>query len=204
MRLPTKILFIAVIDAKDGNYKEHLDEEGRKRRDRRIPRAALNFFKYSSFKHLYKSGNDQALLNATGHDHRSFNLLLGKFEHTYDYYMVDSETGRIRAKKLDFDGAPYGGKRDMTAIGALGLVLMWYRTRGACSRNLAMLFGQTSTPMYKWLKFSRKVLLHVLSRDDESKVVLPTVDDVRFYQAAIGENIRSAKMCGELPMGLSY
>ena len=48
MRLPTKILFIAVIDAKDGNYKEHLDEEGRQRRDRRIPRAALKKFKYSS------------------------------------------------------------------------------------------------------------------------------------------------------------
>ena len=35
------MLFIAVIDAKDGTYKDSLDEEGRIRRDRRMPRAAL-------------------------------------------------------------------------------------------------------------------------------------------------------------------
>ena len=41
--------------------------------------------------------------------------------------------------------------------------------------------------MYMWLKLSRKFLLHVLSRDLDSKESLPTVDDVRFYQSAIGE-----------------
>ena len=45
----------------------------------------------------------------------------------------------------------------------------------------------TDPPLYTWLKFSRKVLLHVLSRDPDSKVSLLTLDDVRFYQASIGE-----------------
>ena len=53
--------------------------------------------------------------------------------------------------------------------------------------NLSLLFGHPFSPLYTWLKFSRKVLLHVLSRDPDSQVRLPTVDNVRFYQAAIGE-----------------
>ena len=49
-----------------------------------------------------------------------------------------------------------------------------------------MHFGQTSTPMYKWLKFARKCLLHALSRDVDSKVTLLNVSKVRFYQEVIG------------------
>ena len=187
MRLSTVMIYHAILEQKDNTYMDLLDEEGRRRRDRRMPRIAIRRFKFSSFMHLYSSGNDQALLNATGHDHRSFGMLLSKFKRTYDYYMVDPESGKIRAKQLDNDGLPMGHKRELNALGALGLVLMWYRTRGSCTRNLAMLFGQTSSPMYRWLKFSRKVLLHVLSRDSDSKVSLPTVNDVRFYQAAISE-----------------
>ena len=48
-----------------------------------------------------------------------------------------------------------------------------------------MMFGQTSTPMYKWLKFGRKVLLHILCRDPDAIVRLPTSDEVIFYQSAI-------------------
>ena len=49
-----------------------------------------------------------------------------------------------------------------------------------------MYFGQTSTPMYKWLKFARKCLLHALSCDLDSKVLLPTVLKVIFFQEVIG------------------
>ena len=62
---------------------------------------------------------------------------------------------------------------------------MWYRTRGSCARSLSILFGLTSSPMYVWLKFSRKVLLQVLSTDDDSKVVLPTREKVQFYREVI-------------------
>ena len=168
-------------------YKHSLSIEGRRRRDMRVPRAALKKFRFSSFRQLFLSRNDQALLNATGHDHRSFNMLLRKFKRTYEYYMVDKDTGRIRPKLLDIDGESMGKPRDLTALWALGLVLMWYRTRVYWSMNLSLLFGHPFSPLYTWLKFSRKVLLHVLSRDPDSQVRLPTVDNVRFYQAAIGE-----------------
>ena len=49
-----------------------------------------------------------------------------------------------------------------------------------------MLFGLTSTPLYRWLTFDRKVLLHILSRDLDSKVSIPNNDEVRFYREAIG------------------
>ncbi len=63
---------------------------------------------------------------------------------------------------------------------------MWYRTRGSCVCGLSLLFGQTSTPMYKWLKFASKFLLHVLSSDLNSKVRVPSIETIRFYQSVIG------------------
>ena len=63
---------------------------------------------------------------------------------------------------------------------------MWYRIRGNCSRHLAiMLFGQTSTPIYKWLKFGRKVLLYALSRDYKAEITLPTDEETEFFCHAI-------------------
>ena len=53
-------------------YKDIISMEGRRRRDRRIPRCALRSYAYSSFRTLYLSGNDQALLNLTGFDHSTF------------------------------------------------------------------------------------------------------------------------------------
>ena len=75
------------------------------------------------------------------------------------------------------------------------MILMWYRTRGSCSLNLALLFGQTCMPMYKLLKFSRRVLLYVLSRDIDSKVIMPSVEDVRFYNKVIGAK---HPLCGDV------
>ena len=38
----------------------------------------------------------------------------------------------------------------------------------------------------QWLKFGRKVLLHILCRDPDAFIRLPTSDEVIFYQSAIG------------------
>ena len=168
-------------------YKHYLDEEDRRSRDRRYPRAALRTFRYSSFYHLYESKNDQALLNATGHNFYSFNKLLLLFAPKYYFYTYDDELGIIRPKVLHDSGKPKGKPRDMTACGCLGLVLTWYRTKGSCARTLALMFGQTSTPLYRWLKFGRKVLLHVLSRAPEAQVMLPTREQVAEFKEAVSE-----------------
>ena len=62
---------------------------------------------------------------------------------------------------------------------------MWYRTKGSCTRVLAPFFGQTASPMYKWLKFGRIILLHVLSNHEAAKVRLPTSEELESFKVAV-------------------
>ena len=79
-----------------------------------------------------------------------------------------------------------GRKRDLDAIGGLGLVLTWFRTKGPCNRTLVLMFGQTSTPLYKWLKFARCILLSVLVEHKDAQICTPTAEEVVSFQRAIG------------------
>ena len=72
-------------------YIQRVGEEKMRRRDRRIPCSLLTNYKYSSFRHLYLSGNDQALLNATGYDHPTFLKLVMKFKRYFYLYKKDSK-----------------------------------------------------------------------------------------------------------------
>ena len=68
----------------------------------------------------------------------------------------------------------------MSRIGPLLVPHSWI---GGKSFRLA--FGLTSTPMYKWLRFSRKTLLYALQHHPNARVVLPNGFDVSNYSAAI-------------------
>ena len=50
-----------------------------------------------------------------------------------------------------------------------------------------MAFGLTSSPMYKWLKYSRCVLLYVLQHHPFARISLPTEEEVNLYILAIGK-----------------
>ena len=108
--------------------------------------------------------------------------------------MMD-ERGCIFSKDIDGLGMPMGSSRQLNAIGGLSIVLMWYRTRGSFSRNLALLFGQICTPMYTWVKFSRRVSLYVLIRDIDSNIMMPSAEDVRFYNELI---CAKYPLCGDV------
>ena len=178
------IALLSLLDS-DNQYRYWLDEGGKHRRDRRIPCFALRTYRFSTFLHLYTSGNDQALINATGHDFHSFSKLLNLFAPVYYYWTFDDDPTIIRRKVLTANGVPKGKPRDMTACGCLGLVLVWFRTKGSCARALSLVFGQTSSPLYKWLKFGRRVLLHVLSRVPEAQVKVPTSEEVASFKEAV-------------------
>ena len=96
--LQKQFLYLYYAMEKDEVYKDIISMEGRRRRDRRIPRCALRSYAYSSFRTLYLSGNDQALLNLTGFDHSTFLKLVTKFKPVYDFYTFDTDTGLIRKK----------------------------------------------------------------------------------------------------------
>ena len=167
------------------SFKKLLNAEERRNRDRRIPRIALRRYKDSAFHYLYDSGNDQALLNVTGYNHQKFSELLHLFGRKFDTWTFDEDAKILRPKKRNLLVAQ-GRPRDLDAVGGLGLVLMWFRTRGALTRNVALHFGQTSTPLYKWLKFARKILLSVLINHPEAAVVTPNDEEIIFYISCIG------------------
>ena len=126
------IVYNQLFEITKEEYRHILNEIDRQRRDRRIPRIALRMYKSPPFHYLYDSGNNQALLNCTGFDHEKFKNLLDKFSTKFDNYTFDERSGLIRPKIMR-----KGRPRDLDAIGGLGLILMWYRTRGSCSRNIA-------------------------------------------------------------------
>ena len=103
------------------------------------------------------------------------------------HYTFDEDTMQIRKKVCYPDGTPRGRKRDMSPVGCLGLVLMWYRTTGACSRNLALHFGQTCKPMYRWLKFGRRILLKILMNDDDANLQFPSMDKLMMFCDAVND-----------------
>ena len=149
-----------------------LSEEEKRLRDRCTPCCALDYHQHSSFMYLHYSGDDQALLNCCGTTHAVFKELLALFQPYFNRYTLDDE-GNLRELKCSRKRGIHwrGRKRDLNAIGCLGLVLYWYRTRGSVARAVSMAFGLTATPMYKWLKFGCRVLLFAIQHHGLSYLV---------------------------------
>ena len=137
----------------DDNNNE-LSLEDRRRWLRRIPRIAIRKYSQSAFKYMFDSGNDQALLNCCGINHRVFCKLVALFEPVFDCHSFDEVTGRVKKLKVSPKrGIPWGRPQEVSATGVLGLVLFWYRTRACVQRAIQLAFGLTASPMCGWLLF---------------------------------------------------
>ena len=110
-----------------------LSTEQRRRRDRRTPRIAIRKYPHSSFLHLFDSGDDQALLNCCGMDHKIFKKPLSIFEPAFNTHVPDPKTGLCRKLKRTARGKMAGRPREMDATGCLGLVLFWFQTWGSAA-----------------------------------------------------------------------
>eukprot|EP00536_Pseudo-nitzschia_multiseries_P013832 jgi/Psemu1/36545/gm1.36545_g len=108
--------------------------------------------------------NYNTLLNCCGvYHHVVFReLLLDIFEPLYTSYTVDKNTGVIQQKKT-------WTTNQFNATGCLALLLFWFQTRGSAARAVALVFGLTASPMYRWLKFGRKLLLFALQNHPAAK-----------------------------------
>ena len=97
MRFSANMLY-SHFNYKGQSYKTDLNEQEKVNRDKCVPCIALKRCNYSSFKYVFISGDDQALVNATEYDHSLFSNLLHELKSTYDAYFSDPETGLIHNK----------------------------------------------------------------------------------------------------------
>jgi hypothetical protein len=125
----------------------------------------------SAFKYLLDSGNDQSLSNVCGRDHASFWSLVEPFAPiVYDSPFPNESTGFIQLLAITSTGKRKGRPRHLNAAGCLGLVLIWYHTRGSVSRSLCIMLGLTLTAMLRSLKFGKRVLLRILQRHPDARI----------------------------------
>ena len=166
-------------------FLQRLSEHQRRMRDKRIPRTAIKYWWESPWLYMYQSGDDQALLNMTGVDHHGFNKLLEVFQPYWDSYAMDKNQNIYRRRSKQ------GRPRHLSPLGGLGLVLTWYRTKGARSSNLALQFGLTSTPLNGWLWFGMICLRSALVTHPKAKICKPTAEEVQVYKGAVNRKYPS-------------
>jgi len=183
--LSSALSFLAAhVNSKAPTFRDLLDLIGRQRRDRRIPREALLWPEESPWKKLCNSGNQQAMITATGFDHQAFAELLSIFKplfngHTPWTGLSDgSAFAKLKKKRL-------GRPRLIAAEDCLGLVLCWCRFKGALF-ILQGWFGLTGTPADVWLKFGRRMLLKAIHRHPHAKVRMPSDQKIEQHKAVIG------------------
>jgi hypothetical protein len=191
------LLFLALLKLEEEERKEYfwqkLDEEGRRRRDRRIPRCALVDPNESAWEKVYSSGNDGAMITVTGFDNQAFHRLLLLFSPYFNKYTPYTRRN---------DGATYkevvqtkwssGRPRLINPAACLALVLAWYRFSGA-EFLLQGWFGFTGTHANVWLRFARRMLLLALWKLPEAKVRMPDDAKIAEYQIIISHRHPSLK-----------
>lgn len=165
--------------------KEKMSPGARRRRDRRITRAALQHPSMSAFSVLFGSGCDQSLITVTGLDHRSFRYILAKFSTVYSSFTPYSADGNIT--RLPQTASSKGLPRTLSPVHCLGLLLAWTRTRGS-EYVLCMLFGVTGFVCSLFLRFGRRILIRVLRDDPIAAVRMPDDDEVSQYKEAIRQS----------------
>ena len=74
----------------------------------------------------------------------------------------------------------------------LGLVLVWSRTRGSLA-FLQLIFGLSRTGIEVYLRFGKRLLVKLLSRDINSKLGMPTRMRVEAYKEAVIQRRRKEK-----------
>ena len=181
------------------SFKERLSKSGRQRRDRGIPRLALQNPSFSAFETLFGSGCDQLLITLIGFDHTSFNYILGLFEPVYVKYTPYSNSGLIRA--IREREVRIGRPRSFSAKNCLGLVFSWERTRGS-EMILSLLFGISGSVCSLFIRFGRRILLKVLIQDSKAAVRMPTDEEIPILQSAIQTKYKNLKNVYAMADGL--
>ena len=110
-----------------------------------------------------------------------FKELKQRFEPEYSRYsLVPIEGKYVKVKDKS------GRRRLINGEDCLGLVLVWSRTRGSLA-FLQVIFGLSRTSVEVYLRFGKRLLIKLLSRDVNSKIGTPNRCRVESYMEAVRE-----------------
>lgn len=179
-----------------------LTDEEKQKRTSKIPRIGTLSVMDSSWKHLRDSQNVAGFITVTGIDLACFRELLSAFSplfwnHTPYSRVIDG--GRI--SKIDPSKKKGGRPRMVSCHACLGMVLFWTRTK--CHYwTIAQFFDFTGSVCELWLRFGKRLLLHVLSQREDTQVKMPTADKCKEYIAAVSRKYHSLNSVGLVGDGL--
>jgi hypothetical protein len=140
-------------------------------RSRCVPRKALHDPQFSAWRKIISSNNDQSLITMTGFNHQTFEWLNNLFE---PYYSSHSPHVDANGSIVPIPCQGYGRPRLMSAADCLGLCLAWTRTTGPLFL-LQVVFGMTRTSCSVYLRFGRRLLIHILHNNEYAKIAIPTI-----------------------------
>lgn len=160
-------------------FRQRLSLRGRKRRSRALKRHSLLDPEHSPWQKLYDSKDDAALITVTGMDHEAFTHLLDIYFPLFDNHTPwTGDHDGTTWKRLRYPhSAGRGRRRIITPAASLGLVLAWYRFRGA-EFILQGWFGFTGTHNNVWLRFGRRMLYRALRKHPEARVQFPSAAEI--------------------------
>jgi DDE superfamily endonuclease len=167
-------------------FRSLLNEEGRRRRNRHLRKEALADPKEAPWQKVWLSKDDSALITVTGIDFNAFNELLRLYKPHFEKYSpwTGDRDGRTY-KEIDiYKSKGRGRKRLINASASLGLVLAWFRFRGA-EWVLQGWFGFTGTHTNVWLRFGCRMLLKALLPHPEARVEFPSDERIAILQDII-------------------
>ena len=160
--------------------------------DRRIPRDALQDPHVSAWRKLYGSNNSQAMITLLGFVVKTFEWLRVKFEPLYKTLSpFIANDGTI----VEISGKGMGRPRLMSAADSLALNLAWSRLRGSTMAP-SLIFGMTGSSVSMYLRFGRRLVIHILSKEPDAAICVPSAKKIREYQAAIVLKHPSLMQCG--------
>jgi DDE superfamily endonuclease len=162
---------------KKKTFRQRLNEEGRRRRQRNLPRHALLAPKESAWQRLFDSHDDAALITVTGFDHNTFNSMHTLFKPLFDRYSPWTEENPGLNYKMVNKSSKRGSIRIITSTQCLGLVLAWFRFKGS-EFILQGWFGFTGCHSNVWLRFGRRMLISCLINHPLAKVQMPSNEAV--------------------------
>jgi hypothetical protein len=111
---------------KKKSFRPRRTEEGRKRRQRNLPRPSFLLPTASPWQQLYESKDDAALITVTGFDYNAFNAMHDMFQPLFEQFSPWTKNNPCwNYKEVDME-QNRGSPQTISSIQCLGLVLAWF------------------------------------------------------------------------------